>query len=225
MTVQVKICGTTSGRDARLTAEAGADFLGVILHPPSPRYVSREMALQVRDSTSLALVVLSVNQDLPTLLQVVADLQPYALQLHGDESPQLVRELTARGLRVWKAISGSEEALLQDASAFHQAGAEAILVDAREITTNGIVYGGTGHLVDWNAARRLVDEGFRTILAGGLSPQNVQRAIETVQPWGVDVASGVEASKGVKDDQKVRDFVTLSHAVNFSQKISSQILI
>lgn len=216
MRVQVKICGTTTPYDARLAAEAGADFYGVMLHhPPSPRCISREMAREVAASTSLPLVALSVNQPLELLLEIVADLRPHALQLHGDEPPELVEALVAQGQRVWKAIAGDAFALRAAARTYQAAGAEAILVDARETSPTGIVYGGTGHVADWNAARQLVDEGFRVILAGGLSPMNVERAIGLVRPWGVDVVSGVEATKGVKDAQKVRDFVTFSQAHEF----------
>lgn len=216
MPVQVKICGTTSPHDARLATAAGANFLGVILHhPPSPRNVSLATALEIKHSTALPLVVLSVNQPLEILLELTRQLQPYALQLHGDESPELVEALAQRGQRVWKAISGDENVLLAAAKSYDAARADAILVDARETSPNGIVYGGTGHVADWTAAKRLVDEGFRVILAGGLSPENVARAIELVRPWGVDVVSGVEATKGVKNAQKVSDFVTHARAVNF----------
>lgn len=218
MPIQVKICGTTSPRDARLSQEAGADFLGVILHhPPSPRHISLQTAREIKEATSLPLVALSVNQDLETLLQINEELEPYALQLHGDESPQLIEQLSARGLRVWKAVSGDETALFSRARVFRDAGAEAILVDARETSAHGIVYGGTGHLADWNAARNLVDAGFRVILAGGLTPENVQRAVETVRPWSVDVVSGVEASRGVKVAEKLLLFAARAKSMDTSE--------
>jgi phosphoribosylanthranilate isomerase len=208
MSVLVKICGTTSPADARLAQEAGADFLGMMLsYPPSPRHVEREFGREIYQATPVPLVVLSVNQTLEALLQLAADFKPRAMQLHGDESPEVVAELTQHGYQVWKAVSGDETALRRAAKLYSDAGAEAILVDARETTPNGIVYGGTGHLADWNAARRLVDEGYRVILAGGLSPENVARAVEMVRPWSVDVVSGVEARKGVKDVEKLREFV------------------
>ncbi|HEX9996379.1 MAG TPA: phosphoribosylanthranilate isomerase [Abditibacterium sp.] len=214
MSVQVKICGTTTPHDARLSQESGADFLGVMLrYPRSPRYVSDEMAREIRAATHVPFIALSVNQNLESLLEIAANLEPRALQLHGDETPELVADLTKRGLRVWKAISGDEISLFEQARAFRDAGAEAILVDAREISPEGIIYGGTGQLADWNAARRLVEAGFQVILAGGLSPQNVARAVESVQPWAVDVVSGVEAEKGIKDAQKVRDFVQQTHSL------------
>ena len=107
--------------------------------------------------------------------------------------PELVRELVARGFTVWKALSGDAATLTEQARVYTDAGASALVVDAREISSSGTIYGGTGHLADWNAARALVDEGYRVILAGGLTPDNVARAIEIVRPWGVDVVSGVEA--------------------------------
>ena len=202
----LKICGTTSIDDAQLSARAGADALGVIVrHAASPRHVEDEMAQLIRIESGVPIVAVSVNQSLESLEQIAATLQPRALQLHGDESPDLVRALVARGYTVWKAIAGAS--MLNAAQIYTDAGASALLVDARETRANGTVYGGTGHLADWTAARALVDAGFCVILAGGLTPENVARAIETVEPWGVDVVSGVEARKGVKDADKVRDFV------------------
>lgn len=207
----VKICGTTSPFDARLAQDAGADFLGVMLnHSASPRCISPQTAREIRDSVTIPLVALSVNQSRAELLEIAENLNPHALQLHGDESPELVAELAARGFEIWKAISGDETALLEGAQRFTQAGASAILVDAREISPDGVVYGGTGQLADWNGARALVEAGFRVILAGGLSPQNVARALDFVHPWAVDVVSGVEAQKGIKDERKLREFVSLA---------------
>lgn len=224
MSVQVKICGTTTPGDAQLAQQSGADWLGVVLHhPPSPRHVSLEAAREIRRATSVALVALSVNQPLPVLLHLAAELEPSALQLHGDESPALVEQLVARGQTVWKAIAGDQNALLRQARVFTEAGAGAILVDAREVSAQGIIYGGTGHCADWSAARALVEQGFRVLLAGGLTPENVARAVQIVRPWGVDVVSGVEAAKGRKDALKVRDFVArakLDRHQSFEQKIS-----
>ncbi len=223
---QVKICGTTSVFDARLADEAGADFLGVILnHPASPRHISLPTALEIKNATQTPLVALSVNQNWASLLEIARELQPRALQLHGDESPELVNKLSAlgktQGFEVWKAISGDENALLISAQTFTGAGASAILVDAREISESGIVYGGTGQLADWNGARALVQAGFRVILAGGLSPQNVARAVDFVRPWAVDVVSGIEAQKGVKDAAKLQEFIALAKVVTVGQNDSN----
>ena len=205
----LKICGTTTLADAEMSARAGADALGIIVnHAVSPRHVAIENARAIAGdvAASVPIVAVSVNQSLEALEAIAAQLHPLALQLHGDESPELVRQLVARDYVVWKALSGDAATLRQHARIYTDAGAVALLIDARETTASGVVYGGTGHVADWNAARALVDDGFRVILAGGLTPENVARAIETVRPWGVDVVSGVEARKGVKDAEKVRAF-------------------
>jgi phosphoribosylanthranilate isomerase len=213
MTPLIKICGTTSRADACLASEAGADFVGVVLHPASPRFLDpgnvpliREAAQNLKTAGEVPLVLVTVNLSRPTLLNLWTELRPHALQLHGDESPELVRELVLQGARVWKVLSGNAQTILRDAKAHTSAGAEALVLDAREVTAQGVIYGGTGHIADWNLARRLVEEGYRVMLAGGLTPDNVARAIDMVQPWAVDVVSGVEARKGVKDADKVRAF-------------------
>jgi len=206
--VQVKICGTTSVEDARLALDAGADWVGVIAsHAPSPRNVSPDLARAIRDLAPDKTVLLCVNLDEAELSRLLQTVEPTLLQLHGDESPELVASLAGRGVRVWKAIHGDAESLMQQARAFTDAGAEAVLVDAREARASGTVYGGTGRVADWNGARALVDSGFRVILAGGLAPENVARAVAMVAPFGVDCVSGVEESKGVKDGKKVREFI------------------
>ena len=203
----LKICGTTTLADAEMSARAGADALGIIVnHAVSPRHVEIENARAIAGDVAASIVAVSVNQSLEALEAIAAQLHPLALQLHGDESPELVRQLVARDYVVWKALSGDAATLRQHARIYTEAGAAALLIDAREINSSGVVYGGTGHVADWHAARALVDDGFRVILAGGLTPENVARAIETVRPWGVDVVSGVEARKGVKDAEKMRAF-------------------
>ena len=200
-------------RDARIALDAGVDFVGALVHhPPSPRNTSIEIARQIREEAPDKFVLLSVNQDESTLVELARTLSPVALQLHGDETPELVASLSKRGFRVWKAIHGDASSLLESAHIFTDAGADAVLVDARENNSSGTVYGGTGKVADWNGARALVQEGFRVVLAGGLTPENVARAVEAVKPWALDCVSGVEESKGVKDAEKVREFMrTVTH--------------
>ncbi len=206
--MQVKICGTTSVEDARFALDAGADWVGVIVHhPPSPRNVSLQTAREIKAVVGRRLVLLTVGQSLPDLRDLSALLAPEILQLHGDETPKLVAGLANSRLRVWKAIHGDGAQLLEQARQYRDAGAEALVVDARDAGASGTVYGGTGKVADWNAARQLVDDGFRVVLAGGLDPDNVARAVATVNPFGVDCVSGVESAKGVKDAEKVRAFV------------------
>lgn len=203
----LKICGTTSLADAQMSASAGADALGIIVrHAKSPRHVELETARAIARGAGVPVVAVSVNQTFESLEQIATELNPLGLQLHGDESPELVNQLVQRSHVVWKAISGDVPALRQAAQIYTDAGASALVIDARETNESGVIYGGTGKTADWNTARELVESGFRVILAGGLTPENVARAIEIVGPWGVDVVSGVEARKGVKDDAKVEAF-------------------
>jgi phosphoribosylanthranilate isomerase len=206
--VLVKICGTTSVADAQLAASAGADYLGIIVeHAPSPRSVFLQTAREIAAATHLPAVAVTVNQRLCELLSLADALQPTVLQLHGDESVQLVRDLKRHDLTVWVACSGNAEETKRRALAMTDAGADAVLIDARITTPDGVIYGGTGHKADWNCARELVEYKLRVILAGGLAPDNVAEAIQYVQPWMVDVISGIEARKGVKDAAKVQRFV------------------
>ena len=209
--VLVKICGTTSVEDAQLAQRANADFLGVIIeHAPSPRNVNLEQARTIFTATSLRCVAVTVNKNLDELLQLHDELQPYALQLHGDETPELARALSTRNIRFWAACSGDTQDVKQRAISMSDAGAEAVLLDARASHDSGVIYGGTGLRSDWSLARELVESGLRVVLAGGLSPENVAEAIETVRPWAVDVVSGVEVRKGAKDAHRVLDFVRLT---------------
>lgn len=213
--VQVKICGTTSVDNARLALSAGANFIGVIVaHPSSPRNVNLEVARAIRDLSPEKTVLLCVNQSEAEAVRLAEAVEPAVLQLHGDESSELVAALSRRGLRVWKAVHGDATQLMESARLYTDAGAEAILVDARESNAGGTIYGGTGKTSDWNGARALVEAGFRVVLAGGLSPQNVARAVAIVSPWAVDCVSGVEASKGIKDRGKVRDFLREAQPTN-----------
>ncbi len=124
---------------------------------------------------------------------------------------------------MWAACSSNaeegsaraDEKVKRRARALTEAGADAILLDARSANENGIVYGGTGKLSDWRLAQSLVEDGLRVVLAGGLSPDNVAEAVHAVAPWVVDVISGVEARKGVKDEAKVRRFIEAARSVQY----------
>lgn len=211
--VLVKICGTTSVADALLAQKSGADFLGVIVeHAPSPRSVNREVARTIFQSTKLQRVAVVVNKTLDELLQLHDELRPAFLQLHGDETVELARVLSTRNVRFWAACSGETEVAKTRALQMSDAGAEAVLLDARAQHDDAIVYGGTGLRSDWQLARELVALGLRVVLAGGLSPANVGEAIEVVRPWMVDVVSGVEARKGAKDAHRVLEFAINARA-------------
>jgi len=119
--------------------------------------------------------------------------------------------LVANDAVIWAACSD-----LRRATQMRDAGADAILIDARALQNNETIYGGTGARSDWNLARELVQDGTRVILAGGLNPQNVADAIDFVHPCMVDVVSGVEKKKGVKDAAKVASFIEAAHLLSRS---------
>ena len=200
----IKICANTSEVDLHLAAEAGANFAGMIINfPPSPRHVPLEKALQM--NSPLPLVAVTVNLSLEELLKIYRALNPYAMQLHGDESTEIIGGLAQKNIRVWKAVSGTDAwEMAQTAIA---AGAEAVLVDSRAQSHNQTIYGGTGLRSDWELAKELVAQGHKVILAGGLNPENALQASREVQPWMLDVVSGVEQRPGVKDAEKVKAFV------------------
>ncbi len=211
---KVKICGLTSYEDALVAAEAGADFLGFIIWPKSKRAV---------DAATVATIVsrLREMEDCPTLVGVFVDdsaetvaqtlrtCQLDLAQLHGGEPPSYIGDATSPLFgRSYKAIrpqsypeaeADSEWFLPVEASAK----APHMLIDAY----HPVLVGGTGEKSDWQIARQLSEHVPKLLLAGGLTPYNVKQAIIETAAWGVDVASGVEASPGKKDHAKVRAFV------------------
>ncbi|HAJ36555.1 MAG TPA: N-(5'-phosphoribosyl)anthranilate isomerase [Chloroflexi bacterium] len=206
----VKICGLTNLEDALVAAETGADLLGFILYPKSPRYVAPEtitaIVAGVRKAFALpprcvgVFVNASTAQVLATLDQTKLDLA----QLHGDESASEVAALRGRGFKAMRPTN--LETALAAIDAFASLGAAAgpqLLVDA--YTPNA--YGGAGQVADWSLAAAVAQRVDRLLLAGGLTPENVADAVRQVKPWGVDVASGVERAPGRKDHAKVRAFI------------------
>ena len=201
---RVKICGLTSRQDVLTAVEAGADLLGFIFHPPSPRAVTperaRAIAEAVRDGGSpVRLVGVFVDESLEDVRQTVSRCGLDYAQLHGTESTRAVAALMDGGIAVIKAfrvrggVSPGEMARCQ---------ATAYLLDTYVAGQPG----GTGRTFDWQLAVRAARQ-FPVLLAGGLTPDNVAQAVCTVRPWGVDVASGVEAAPGRKDPDQVRRFV------------------
>lgn len=195
---RIKICGITSEEAARTAFEAGVDHLGLVFCP-SPRRVSEERASALTRAVPAAWVGVFAHQSPQEVARTARALDLAAIQLHGRESPaecRAVRELA--GIPVWKAIFAEEEA----EEAGYEAAVDALLLDAGE--------GGSGRALDWAAvgerfpaSRRIVP----LLLAGGLSPDNVARAIEAARPDGVDASSRLETSPGVKDPRLVTEFV------------------
>jgi phosphoribosylanthranilate isomerase len=203
--VWVKICGTTNLEDAQAAVDAGADALGFVF-AESPRRVEPAAAVEITRSVpeGIEKVGVFVNETAERIGEIVRDAGLTAVQLHGDESPEFAHQIAARGLRVFKAIpvrGGFAAPMI----AFAEKGeVSALLLD-----TAAARRGGTGQSFDWRAvADNMPDLGStRVIVAGGLTPLNVARAIRVLRPWGVDVVSGVEREPGKKDHEKVRAFV------------------
>ncbi len=197
--VRIKICGITNLEDALLAANLGADALGFIFFAKSPRRVAPETARQI--IRQLPPFVVSVGVFVDEAAATVRDLADRVgldwVQLHGAESPEYCRSL---GRRVIKGFRIQDEDSLAELAAF-RGQVQALLLDTYKKGQTG----GTGETFDWEMARQARTYG-PIVLAGGLTPANVARAIEIAQPQAVDVASGVEAAPGKKDPEKLRAF-------------------
>ncbi len=211
--MKVKICGIHSLADAQAAVAAGADLLGFNFYPPSPRYIAPEecaplVAAVRRVVPAVVLVGVFVNAGAAQVREIVQGCGLDLAQLSGDESAETLAEL---GESAFKALRpASEEALAEAVRRYpRRAGAPAWLIDAYRSGA----YGGTGQIADWGLARRLAQQA-PLLLAGGLKPDNVGAAIRQVRPWGVDVASGVEAAPGVKDAELMRAFVQAARAAS-----------
>jgi phosphoribosylanthranilate isomerase len=207
MTVLVKICGLKTHEALDVTLDAGADFVGFVFFPPSPRNVepAAARALGRRVDGRAGKVALTVDAEDALLEQIVEALAPDVLQLHGKETPQRVATVKARfGIPVMKAIAVEARADLADVDRY-VAVADRLLFDARaphEATRPG----GLGKPFDWRLLRAL-DPGIPFMLSGGLDAGNVAQALSITRAPGVDVSSGVERAPGEKDLDKIRAFV------------------
>lgn len=201
----IKICGLTQVDDALVAAEAGADFLGIIFHAPSPRAMSPAEASSLvhrirQRAPSAGWVGVFVNAPLERVRRVVDTVKLDGVQLHGDESPEVVDRLVRAGLFVIKAFRVAVRADLEELDAYSPS---AFLLD----TYVPDRHGGTGQTFDWSIALDAAAER-RILLSGGLTSENVASAVEAIHPWGVDVSSGVESAPGRKDVEKMRTFIT-----------------
>ena len=196
---RVKICGITRPEDAQAAINAGADALGLVFWQPSARAVTIEQAERIcaKIPAFVSVVALTVNAEQAFINQIVSALPIDLLQFHGDESPE---HCQSSGRPYIKAIRMRPELNLQlEIDRFP--GAKSILLDAYKKGTPG----GTGESFDWE----LIPEQYRSriILAGGLNPHNIRQAITAVRPYAVDVSGGVELAAGVKDINKINQFM------------------
>ncbi|MCC7083138.1 MAG: phosphoribosylanthranilate isomerase [Burkholderiales bacterium] len=199
MPTRIKICGITRVEDALAACAAGAHALGFVFHAPSPRNVSPETAREIVSGLPpfVTTVGLFVDRPADEVERVAARVPLDLMQFHGDETPEFCRRVGRPYLKVVRMRSGID--LLEYARRFGDA--RGLLLDAYVSGTPG----GTGTRFDWS----LVPGGLPLpiVLSGGLTPETVGEAVRALKPWAVDVSSGVEAAKGIKDPQRIRDFI------------------
>jgi len=196
--VRVKICGITTVEDALQAVEAGADAIGLVFHAESPRYVFPEQAAAIVRALPpfVQAVGLFVNADIGFVNATAAQCRLDIVQLHGEESPEYCGLVERRVVKVFRVKDITSLDPMKD---YRVAG---YLLDAYSPKAHG----GTGTTFNWEVAKTAKKYG-PIILAGGLTPDNVRLAVESVDPYAVDVSSGVESAPGKKDHAKVREFI------------------
>ena len=223
---QIKICGVKSPDIARAAAQAGARWVGLVFVSGSPRHLSLDHARTIVAALppEVEPVGLFVDDPVERVRQVAREVGLHTVQLHGHETPEYVASLTP--LAVFKAVSfeaGAAEHLL-DPWRQPAPNLQALLLDAPP-QPSGAVSGGNGHAFDWQALADLQQTGGLRdlppwLLAGGLSPENVTGAIQLLHPFGVDVSSGVESARGVKDPALIRAFCQAVQAADRAQAVA-----
>lgn len=198
MRTRVKICGITRTEDALAAAGAGADAVGFVFYPPSPRFVSIERAIELRNVLPpfVQTVALFVNPERKFVDDVLNQVRPSMLQFHGEEAPEFCSGFSVPWLKACRVREGVD--LLEYFRSYP--GASGWLADAY---VDG--YGGAGQSFDWSLVPPERDRPL--VLSGGLGVDNVREAIRRVRPWAVDVSSGVESAKGIKDAAKIAAFI------------------
>jgi phosphoribosylanthranilate isomerase len=218
---QIKICGITSVEDALTVARAGADAIGLNFYPRSPRYISLDAARQIVAALpgEIVRVGLFVNASSSEVCRFYDELPLDLIQLHGDETPEFLGELGGRPvIRAFRIEAGKLRSVVEYLDRCRQIETmpQYVMIDSLVVG----VYGGTGKIADWTAAKEYAAQAGLPplVLAGGLLPENVGEAIQTVRPAAVDVASGVELQPGHKDPVKVQAFVRIARAAYSQQR-------
>ena len=226
MSFLTKICGITNANDALMVAQAGADYIGILVNVEcSPRSVNPTIAEQVVSVSPLPVIMLAFNHPIDQLLESVKLLQPAGVQLAGNENKEYVQKLRERiNCELWKSIhiAVSDDAgavntaqVIKDIDNLNNLGVDKIVLDSVVISKNNIQKGGTGKCFDWSLAQVLKNElpDVFLFLAGGINPDNITEALSKVSPDGVDLSSGVEEEVGKKNPalvnqlmKKIRDF-------------------
>ena len=199
MSTRIKICGITSVTDGVAAAEAGADMIGLMFYERSPRNISIATATEISRSLSPFIVKVGVfvNPDEDTVMRAIGECGVTLLQFHGEETPGFCTQFGAMSMKAFRIKDAASLEALPNYPT------DAWLLDAYSPDAHG----GTGAKFNWELAIEAKNLGRPIVLAGGLTPENVGDAVQTVQPFGVDVSSGVESSLGKKDHAKVRAFI------------------
>jgi phosphoribosylanthranilate isomerase len=198
MRTRIKICGITRTEDARAAARAGADAIGLVFYPPSPRCLSLDWARQLASEVPpfVSTVALFVNPPAADVYEVVQRVRPSMLQFHGEETPVFCAQFGVPWIKACRVRAGVD--LLEYLRPF--SGAAGWLLDSHVEE-----YGGVGERFDWSLVP--AERSHPIILSGGLTRDNVRDAVRRVRPWAVDVSSGVESAKGIKDAAKIAAFI------------------
>ncbi|SDW99733.1 phosphoribosylanthranilate isomerase [Nitrosomonas oligotropha] len=199
MSVRVKVCGITRSEDAIAAIQCGVDAIGFVFWPHSARYIDPESVRRIAEVIPpfICTVGVYVDPDAAWVEETARAAKLNLLQFHGDESPEFCNQFSQPYIKAIRVKPDTD--LLQYAQRY--GAAKGLLLD----TYAADMPGGTGHAFDWQLIPQQLS--LPLILSGGLNPDNVARAIKQTQPWAVDVSSGVEASKGIKDEKKIIAFM------------------
>lgn len=211
-TPQIKICGLTKIDDAVKCTELGADAIGLVFHPKSPRFVTDDRAREICLALPKGIkrVGVFVDETFASIIRKVERCGINAVQLHGNEQPQLVGSLRKENLIVIKALFLENKPSLEEAKDFD---ASAFIVEYGK----GALPGGNALSWDWEKAKKISGK-YPLILAGGLTPENVSHAVSLCLPDAVDVSSGVESAPGTKDIEKVKLFISRVSACSLAKR-------
>jgi phosphoribosylanthranilate isomerase len=199
METKIKICGITNLADAQIAVQAGADAIGFIFYEKSPRFVTIPQAAEISKQLPPFVMRVGVFVNAPEefILRAIAEVGLTMLQFHGDEPPEFCTQFGLMSMKAFRIRDAESLKKIPDYLT------DAYLLDAFSSTT----LGGTGEKFNWDLAIEAQKFGKPIFLAGGLTPENVAEAVKKIQPFGVDVSSGVESAPGKKDHAKVKAFI------------------
>lgn len=203
---KIKICGITSSEDAALCYKLGVDYIGFIFFPKSPRNITPEKAAGIKSDLAVKGIIkwtpvgVFVNEQADTIFRIRDKCNLFGVQLHGSESPEFCSKIMAEGIYTIKCVNIKDEMSLVGIGEYN---VDAFLFDTYKTGEHG----GTGQTFNHDLIIPYTEK-YRIFLAGGLSPENISGILNKVKPFAVDISSGVEKTKGVKDHQKITDFVS-----------------